>query len=311
MRPFRHRRWGLILELVINWGGRHGAALRSEAVEVLGQRAVREALCSGVLAQPWRGVVVPAADSLKLPTRAEAALLLAGQPAALSGATSLVLHGVSVAECADIHLTVPYERRVRSKPGLVVHQSDYQPHDVLELDGLPVFSLDLALADFLCRGDKRTAFAAIEEAMRGLPSDHLQRLRDNVRDRIADRPSRKGIHRALSMLALADGRAESPPESMLKLIVVEAGLPLPEVQYPINDIDGRLLYVLDMAWPARRVALEYDGFAAHEDRQAADAERDRRMLGRGWITVRATAADLRDPARVLRELRGALLARSA
>jgi len=254
---------------------------------------------------------VPAADSLKLATRAEAALLLAGQPAALSGATSLALHGISVAETTDIHLTVPYERRVRSKPGLVVHQSEYQSHDVIEIDGLPVFSLDLALADFLCRGDKRTAFASAEEAMRGLPPDHVQKLRDNVRDRIVDRPSRKGIHRALSMLALADGRAESPPESMLKLIVVEAGMPIPEVQYVINDIDGRLLYVLDMAWPARRVALEYDGFAAHEERGAADAERDRRMLGRGWITVRAAAVDLRDPSRVLRELGEAFRARSA
>lgn len=282
--------------------------MRSEAVEVLGQRAVRQALASGLLAQPWRGVVVPAADSLKLATRAEAALLLAGQPAVLSGATSLALHGISAAETADIHLTVPYERRVRSKPGLIVHQRDYQQYDVLEIDGLPTFSVDLALADFLCRGDKRTAFASVEEAMRGLPPDHLQKLRDNVRDRIADRSSRKGIHRALSMLALADGRAESPPESMLKLIVTEAGLPVPETQYVINDIDGRLLYVLDMAWPARRVALEYDGFAAHEERQAADAERDRRMLGRGWITVRAVAADLRDPSRVLRELREAFRA---
>lgn len=285
--------------------------MRGEAVEVLGQRAVRQALAGGLLAQPWRGVVVPAADSLKLATRAEAALLLAGQPAALSGATSLALHGISVAETTDIHLTVPYERRVRSKPGLVVHQSEYQSHDVIEIDGLPVFSLDLALADFLCRGDKRTAFASAEEAMRGLPPDHVQKLRDNVRDRIVDRPSRKGIHRALSMLALADGRAESPPESMLKLIVVEAGMPIPEVQYVINDIDGRLLYVLDMAWPARRVALEYDGFAAHEERGAADAERDRRMLGRGWITVRAAAVDLRDPSRVLRELGEAFRARSA
>jgi hypothetical protein len=300
-----------MLDLVINWGGRHGAALRSEAVEVLGQRAVRQALAGGLLAQPWRGVVVPASDSLKMATRAEAALLVAGPPAVLSGATSLALHGISVVDGGDVHLTVPYTRRVRSKPGLVVHQCDYEPHDVIEIDGLPTFSLDLALADFLCRGDKPTAFAAVEEAMRGLLPDHLQKLRENVRDRIVGRSARQGIHRALSMLALADGRAESPPESMLRLIVVEAGLPAPEVQYPINDIEGKLLYVLDMAWPARRVALEYDGFAAHENRQEADAERDRRMAGRGWITIRAAAADLRDPARVLRELREALRIRSA
>lgn len=284
--------------------------MRSEAVKVFGQRAVKEALSSGMLAQPWRGVVVHAADSLKLATRAEAALLLAGQPAVLSGATSLALHGISAAESADIHLTVPYERRIRSKPGLVVHQSSYESEDVIELQGLTVFSLDRALADFLCDGDKWSAFAALDEAMRGLSPDHRRKLRENVRDRIVDRQSRRGIHRAFMMLELATGRADSPPESILRLVVVEAGLPIPEAQYEIRTIEGRLLYVLDMAWPAQRIALEYDGYAAHEERREYDVERDERMAGRGWITIRASAADLRDPSRVLRELRAAFGRRS-
>jgi hypothetical protein len=112
------------------------------------------------------------------------------------------------------------------------------------------------------------------------------------------------------LLALATGKAESPPESMLRLIVVEAGFPVPEPQYEIPTVDGRRLYVLDLAWPALRIALEYDGFAAHEERQERDAERDVRMAGRGWITIRATAADLRDPGRVLAELRDAFNLRS-
>jgi hypothetical protein len=277
----------------------------------MGQRAVRQALAGGVLAQPWRGVVVHAADLLKFGTRAAAALLVAGQPSVLSGATSLALHGISVVEPADIHLTVPYERRVRSKPGLIVHQSEYRPDDVIELDGLTTFSLDLALADFLCDGDKRTAFAALDEAMRGLTPDHRRKLRENVRDRIVDRRDRRGIHRALTMLELATGKAESPPESILRLIVVEAGLPIPEAQYEIMTVDGRLLYVLDMAWPTRRIALEYDGFASHEERRDYDVERDQRMAGRGWITIRASAADLRDPSRVLAQLQAAFKARSA
>ena len=182
---------------------------------------------------------------------------------------------------------------------------------MIELDGLAAFSLDLALADFLCDGDKLTAFAAVEEAMRGLAADHCQTLRENVRDRIVDRCDRRGVHRAQMLLALATGKAESPPESMLRLIVVEAGFPIPEAQHEITTIDGRKLYVLDIAWPSLRIALEYDGFAAHEERQDYDAERDARMAGRGWITIRASAADLRDPARILTELREAFRRRSA
>ncbi|MFE0027886.1 endonuclease domain-containing protein [Amycolatopsis sp. NPDC059021] len=277
----------------------------------MGQRAVRQALTAGVLAQPWRGVLVRASEALDLAVRAHAALLIVGQPTALSGATSLALHGISSISGADIHVTVPYSRRVKSKPGLVVHQGWYRPGDVIQLDGLAMFSLDLALADFLCDGDKRTAFAALDEAMHGLAPDHSRKLLENVRDRIVDRRDRRGIHRASMMLELATGKAESPPESILRLIVVEAGFPIPEAQYEITTIDGRRLYVLDLAWPSLRIALEYDGFAAHEARGDYDAERDARMAGRGWITIRATVADLRDPGRLLQELRAAFARRGA
>lgn len=75
-------------------------------------------------------------------------------------------------------------------------------------------------------------------------------------------------------------------------------------------MDGQLLYVLDMAWVKRRIALEYDGYATHESRLDYDAERDKRMAMRGWITVRARAEDLKDPTRVLNELRTAFDQRS-
>lgn len=284
---------------------------RGEADRILGRRAVLEGLARGALAQPWRGVVVHAADLLKLPTLAQAALLAIGPPAVLSGVTSLALHGISAAEGTTVHLTVPYSRRVGSRPGLVVHRAEFHPSDIVELDELPLFSLDRALADHLCDGDERTAFAALEEAMHNLAPDHRAVLHTNVRDRLLDRRDRRGIHRAQMLLALATGEAESPSESILRLIVVEAGLPVPVAQYEIDTIDGRKLYVLDLAWPELRIALEYDGYAAHEGRQDYDAERDARMAARGWITVRATAADLRDPRRLLVELRGAFERRTA
>ncbi|MFC4082507.1 DUF559 domain-containing protein [Amycolatopsis samaneae] len=277
----------------------------------MGRRAVLAGLTNGVLAQPWRGVVVHAADLLKLPTRAQAALLAVGQPAALSGATSLALHGLSAVDESEIHVTVPYARRVGSRRGLVVHRAEFQLSDVVELDGLAAFSLELALADYLCDGEKRTAFAAVEEAMHGLVPSHREVLRANVRGRLVDRRDRRGIHRAQMLLSLATGGAESPSEGILRLIVVEAGFPVPETQYVITTIDGRKLYVLDLAWPELRIAMEYDGFAAHEERLGYDAERDARMAGRGWITIRASAADLRDSTRLLAELRAAFRQRSA
>ncbi|MFD9894572.1 DUF559 domain-containing protein [Amycolatopsis sp. NPDC059027] len=287
---------------MIDWNSRRGVVTRREADELLGRRAVLAGLASGVLTQPWRGVVVHAAASLDLATRARAAVLATDTTAVLSGTTSVALHGISAIDSAEIHITVPPERKIKSKSGLVVHRGELAPTDVIELDGLRVCAVDLALADLLCTGDKHMAFAALDEALGELVPDHRWRLRENVRDRLDERPSKRGIHRARTLLDLATGLAASPPESVLRLIVVEAGFPIPEAQYEITTIDGRKLYVLDLAWPSCRIALEYDGFAAHEERHGYDLERDARMAGRGWVTIRASAADLRDPRRMLRAL---------
>src|SRR5206468_12727615 len=99
------------------------------------------------------------------------------------------------------------------------------------------------------------------------------------------------------------------PESWMRLLVADAGLPLPEPQFEIRDLDGRLVYRLDMAWPEFRIALEYDGYDAHEGREAADAERDARLARRGWIVVRAAAHDLSNSDRVNAELRSAFARR--
>ncbi len=288
-----------------------GPVTRRDAAAALGEHALRTALRHGVLTQPWRGVVMHTADLRDLRARAAAAVLFVGEPVVLSGPTALRLHGCdAVPETGPIHVTVPYSRSARSRPGLAMHQSRFNSADVIELDGLPVFPLELAIADQLCGRDARRAFAALDQALRMRPGEEGESFRSAVRARLTSRADRRGVPRALMLTELATGRADSPPESSLLLTVVEAGFPVPEPQHPIHTIDGRLLYVLDLAWEQWRIAVEYDGYEAHEDRAAHDAERDRRLAGRGWLVIRARAEDLRDPSRVLRELREAFAQRS-
>jgi len=287
-----------------------GAAKRRDLVARLGKRPLQAALDSGVLRQPWRGVIVPAAQALDLRTRAAAAILAVGEHAVLSGPTAVALHGYTAAASPDIHVTVPYTRSARSRAGLVVHQNLFVAEDVVDLGGLPVFAPDLALAEFLCDGDKRHAFASLDQALVGLDDHSIAGMKARIRARLDARDDPRGVARALLLTELATGKAESPPESFFRLIVVEAGLPIPTPQYKILSIDNDVLYRLDMGWEAVRVALEYDGYAAHERRAAYDAERDRRLAQRGWIVVRARAADLSDPTRVLAELRAAFARRS-
>jgi hypothetical protein len=82
--------------------------------------------------------------------------------------------------------------------------------------------------------------------------------------------------RARSVCALADGLAESPQETRLRLLMQRGGLPHPVAQFRVLDGDGFVARV-DFAWPDRKVAVEYDGLWHAESGQFA---RDRRRLNR-------------------------------
>ncbi|WP_433313840.1 endonuclease domain-containing protein [Micromonospora sp. CA-269861] len=125
--------------------------------------------------------------------------------------------------------------------------------------------------------------------------------------RNADRP---GGRRARWVFDLADGGAESPPESHLRVRLVLAGLPRPAVQHPVRLPSGVVLHP-DLAWPQYRVAVEYDG-KWHSDPE--QLHRDRRRLNQlvaaGWLVLHVTSRRLHGefPA-VLREVRDALVSR--
>ena len=81
-----------------------------------------------------------------------------------------------------------------------------------------------------------------------------------------------------TVVPMADPRAQSPAESMLRFHWVTSGLPQPVPQHPVHDIDGNEIYYLDLLDPVNGVAGEYDGVEFHgEDRRQHDAER------RDWI----------------------------
>jgi very-short-patch-repair endonuclease len=110
--------------------------------------------------------------------------------------------------------------------------------------------------------------------------------------RRAGEPGARGCRRLASVVALSDPRAESPMETRLRVGLVRAGL-VPEVQYPIVDEHGFTLARVDLAYPAARLAVEYDG-ALHFDRRRAELDRQRdSLLARyGWETLRLVTDDV-------------------
>ncbi len=242
-------------------------------------------------------------------SRATAGLLAAGPDAVLSRNTAASIHGCTAADCAEVHVTVPYSKWVRSKRGLIVHHDRFDSADVVRRHDLPVLSLPATITEMLCTAPRWVALACLDQALASLPGGEIGEFRTDVDQRLAMRDERKGVSAAQALLFMGTNKAESPWESRLRLTVIDAGFPWPEPQYEIRTLSGRRLYVLDLAWPDLRIGLEYDGFEAHEERAEYDAERDRRMTERGWLMIRVRKDDLADSASFLAQLRTAFARR--
>ncbi|MGQ0576604.1 MAG: endonuclease domain-containing protein [Pseudonocardia sp.] len=288
--------------------GLHGAYHRKQVVAAVGRRRLGLALRLGELRALWTGVVVEPRRLVDPWTRAAAAQLSIGPDMALAGSTAAFLHGCDTADAVATHVVVPYKSGARSRRGLVVHNATAWRNDVVDIAGLRVLALDRVLGDELCTARPRDALALTDQALRRANGDH-DRLRSSVAERIRARADPRGTVRGAFLLDLASPRAESPPESWLRLMLVERGFPLPEVNWSVCSPSGRELYRIDLAWPQLRIAIEYDGYAVHAGRADEDADRQADLERRGWIVVRVRVADIADPARVERELHAAFAGR--
>ena len=123
---------------------------------------------------------------------------------------------------------------------------------------------------------------------------------------LAARTRGAGSARAGAACALADGRAQSPQETRLRLLIGRSSLSAPAAQYRVTH-QGRLVARVNFAWPAQKIALEYDGlWHAASGQFAKDRQRLNRLREAGWQVIFVTAADLHRPAELLARIAAAL-----
>ena len=96
----------------------------------------------------------------------------------------------------------------------------------------------------------------------------------------------------------------SPRESELRCLIVAAGLPEPQLNVDLFD-GATFLGCVDLAYPARRVAIEYLG-RVHANSWGADVERLARLRAAGWTVIEVMAELLADPSELLGRIRRAL-----
>ena len=98
-------------------------------------------------------------------------------------------------------------------------------------------------------------------------------------------------------------------ETRLRLLLVLAGLPEPEVNHVIRDEWGSILRRFDLAYPTLKLIIEFDG--RHHVRRAeqweADIARREALESDGWRTLIVTSAGIyRDPTATVEKVRRAL-----
>jgi hypothetical protein len=90
-------------------------------------------------------------------------------------------------------------------------------------------------------------------------------------------------------------RSNSPMETRARLLFLRAGLPEPELNVVINDLDsGQWLSDSDFVWRAQRVVAEFDGDHHRTDRRQwqNDVARCQNLQDDGWAFVQLTYASV-------------------
>jgi hypothetical protein len=148
----------------------------------------------------------------------------------------------------------------------------------------------------------RTAFDLTRRGPTGRAVERLDALAcatnfavHDVLDVAANHPHVKGLSRVEGLLQHVDAGAQSPRETWLRLLLIEAGFPRPETQIPVPRPDGYSHYFLDMGWRDVMVAVEYDGEHHRVDRNTYrdDLVRSEYIAHSGWRRIRVVAGHRR------------------
>lgn len=109
---------------------------------------------------------------------------------ALSHETALLVYGISDANPASIHLTVPSAARLRREcpKAIVVHRADLEPNEITTMEGLPLTTISRTIADLLKSGGRiDLARQAIIDARKEgfVSSAEAQRLRGRLQQHLS------------------------------------------------------------------------------------------------------------------------------
>ena len=278
---------------------RHGGTFSREDALAAGYTAaeIRSRLESGAWLRLRRGRYVSAelAETTTDPLARYrldcwAALAVLDSAVAVSHRSAALLHGLDLhptsrqRALALVELILPAGHS-RRRPGVLGHDLPLVAAEVTHVDRLPVTSEARTGVDVAAVESLANATIALDSLLRRWAADGVERQEAHLRlTTAADRWPRKHHRRIHRAIEFADGRAESPGESLSRVLLAGQGLPPPDLQYIVAG------YRSDFAWPGARTLGEFDGRMKYTEPGVLWAEklREDALRAAGWEVARWT-----------------------
>lgn len=208
----------------------------------------------------------------------------------ISHRSALLVHGLPVVgeRPALPELTVP-PRMIGRLANAHLHRATLFEQDVTCVDDVPLTTVARTVIDVARSRSTATGVAAIDAALHRRLATMAEL--DDVLLRCWNWP---GIRRAQRTMRLVDGRAESPLESVSRLVLRSLRLAVPDIQPLLLDEYHHAVARLDFYWDEVGVAGEADGRSKYDERPVLTAEKERQEVGEdlgvvftrwGWYEV--------------------------
>jgi hypothetical protein len=201
----------------------------------------------------------------------------------------------------EVHTTRTDGKGARREAGVVHHVGMMTESDVETVNGVRVSPAPRSAVEVIATSTPEAALVVVNGLLHG---GHM--TYDDLAAAAAAMKHWPHTLAAHLVLALADGRLESPAETRTYFMCRQQNLPRPEPQYVVRDEHGHVFARVDFAWPEEGVFLEFDGRIKYERyrREGETLEeyvmREKRREERicqltGWVCIRIGWADLEDP----------------
>lgn len=233
--------------------------------------------------------------------RAVAIALRSTTELTFSHTTAALLWGLPAVVDDDAAHVTQISKPTTQDRGVRRHVNTLSPTDRTTRLGLPVTTLERTLIDCAMTLGPRAGLVIADAALRaGADIEVCERL-------LAARAGHRGVVGGRAVVEFADAGAESPGESLTRLVLLRAGLPRPQTQIPVSTPNG--LFWADLGWEEWRLLVEYDGRTKYTANgpavEAVLAERRRQdaIEEVGYRVLRVTKEDLRVDDRLLKRVR--------